>query len=100
VFNVEAAENACKSRGSYLTYSQLANYYNEFVIQLRLAEHNLNVSLALEVKKDDLTKGLERETKIIEILNESILPALEFTVSSYFTFNYCNTFTVHITTCS
>lgn len=90
MFNVKAAENACKSildRGSAPTYSQLTNYYNELVIQLRLAEHNLNVSIALEVKEDHLSKELERETNIIKILNESILPALEFTVSSNSTFS-------------
>ena len=72
--------NSCRYEGS-LTYSQLANYYNEFVIQLRLAEHNLNTAIKLEVKQKDLSKSLNHEKEIIKLLNESILPVLEAIVS-------------------
>ena len=66
---------------SNLTYSQLTYYYNELVMQLRLAEHNLNSAINLEIKEANRTKSLERQGMIIRMLNESILPALEFTVS-------------------
>ena len=67
-----------------LTYSQLTAYYNELVVQLRLAaQHNLNVSIPLEVKEENLTESLKREEQIIKLLNESILPALETTVSRH-----------------
>ena len=66
-----------------LTYSQLINYYNELVIHLRLAQYNLNVSIPLEVKEESLSKALKEEEQIIKLLNESILPALETTVSHY-----------------
>ena len=66
-----------------MTYSQLTNFYNELVIQLRLAQYNLNVSIALEVKEEKLRDAMELEAKIIKLLNESILPALETTVSSH-----------------
>ena len=84
MFNVKAAEDSCKDpngKDITLTYSQLTNYYNELVIQLKLAEHNLNVTIDLEVKEEHLNNTLESEKKIIKLLNESILPVLEATVS-------------------
>ena len=84
VFNINAHKDSCKSNSNAnLTYSQLTNYYNELVIQLRLAQYNLNVSIALEVKEEKLSYALKREEQIIKLLNESILPALETTVSSH-----------------
>ena len=81
----EPIEDSCKSTdNTTLTYSQLTNYYYiEMVIQLRLAQYNLNVSIALEVKEEKLSYALKREEQIIKLLNESILPALETTVSSH-----------------
>ena len=80
----ERTEDSCKDNdNTTLTYSQLINYYNELVIQLRLAQYNLNVSIALEVKEEKLSYALKREEQIIKLLNESILPALETTVSSH-----------------
>ena len=83
VFDVKTVEDSCKdpNRNSTLTYSQLTSYYNELVIQLRLAEHNLNVTINLEVKEEHLNKAVKMEKNIIKLLNESILPALETTVS-------------------
>ena len=69
------------SIGPDLTYSQLTDYYNELVLQLRLAEHNLNVAIDLEVKETTRNQSLKRERRIVTLLNESILPALELTVS-------------------
>ena len=84
MFNINAHKDSCTSNSNAnLTYSHLINYYNELVIQLRLAQYNLNVSIALEVKEEKLSYALKREEQIIKLLNESILPALETTVSSH-----------------
>ena len=72
--------NRCPYEGG-LTYSQLANYYNEFVIQLRLGEHNLNTAIKLEVKQKNFNESLNQEKEIIKLLNESILPVLGAIVS-------------------
>ena len=66
---------------SNLTYSQLIDYYNELVLQLKLAEHNLQTAIDLEIKEANRSESLDKERNIIRLLNESILPALEFTVS-------------------
>ena len=65
-----------------LTYSQLTNYYNEFVLQLKLAEHNLEVAIDLEIQESKRNDSMEKERNIIKSLNETILPALAFTVSA------------------
>ena len=79
-------EDPCKDTdNTTLTYSQLINYYNELVIQLRLDQYILNVSIALEVKEEKLSYELKREEQIIKLLNESILPAIGTTVSSHYT---------------
>ena len=84
MFNVNARKESCKDHSiTTLTYSQLTNYYNELVVQLRLAQYNLNVSIPLEVKEESLSKALKEEEQIIKLLNESILPALETTVSQH-----------------
>ena len=84
MFNSNAKKESCKGDSNVnMTYSQLTNFYNELVIQLRLAQYNLNVSIALEVKEEKLSDAMELEAKIIKLLNESILPALETTVSSH-----------------
>ena len=46
-----------------------------------LVNNNLNNTIALEVKEEHLDDTLETEKKIIGFLNETILPALEATVS-------------------
>lgn len=61
-------------------YSQLVNFYNELVIQLRLAQHNLNTTI---VKEEYLSEQL----KVIKLLRESILPALETTVSHSYVYS-------------
>ena len=67
---------------SNLTYSQLTDYYNEFILQLKLAEHNLKVAIDLEIQESNRSKSMEKERNIIRSLNESILPVLEYTVSA------------------
>ena len=75
-------ESKCKdSRSSNLTYSELSNYYNKLVLQLKLAEYNFNTAIDVEIKDDYRNESLKKQRQIIRLLNESILPALEFTVS-------------------
>ena len=71
----------CKDKSSSLTYSLLTDYYNELVLQLKLAEHNFKVAINFEIKEVNRNESLAKEYEIIKLLNESILPALEFTVS-------------------
>ena len=66
---------------SNLTYSALTDYYNEFVLQLKLAEYNLEVAIDLEITETSTTKSLEKQDNIIKVLKERILPALHYTVS-------------------
>ena len=66
---------------SYLAHTSLTDYYNDLVLQLKLAEHNLNVAIDLEIKEENKSKSLESERQIVTLLKESILPALEITVS-------------------
>lgn len=97
VFNIKTIKDSCKGHdNTSLTYSQLANYYNELVIQLRLAEHNLNVTIPLEVKEEHLSDATERQEQIIKLLNESILPALETMVISNYTY-FSVIFILHVT---
>ena len=72
--------NYSKDSIANLTYSQLTDYYNEFVLQLKLAEHNLEVAIDMEIKESKRSESMEMERNIIRSLNESILPALEYTV--------------------
>lgn len=82
IFNVKTVKDSCKlghGKGT-LMYSQLVNFYNELVIQLRLAQHNLNTTI---VKEEYLSEQL----KVIKLLGESILPALETTVSHSYVYS-------------
>ena len=72
--------NYSKDSIANLTYSQLTDYYNDFVLQLKLAEHNLEVAIDMEIKESKRSESMEMERNIIRSLNESILPALEYTV--------------------
>ena len=64
-----------------LKRSHLVNYYNELVIQLRIAEHLINTSIIKEIKEDKRTEVKNKEGKIIELLRGSILPLLHIAVS-------------------
>ena len=72
---------SCDDESNNLTYAQLTDYYNELVLQLKLAEHNLKVAVNFEIKELDRTESLKKESDIIRLLKDSILPALEYTVS-------------------
>ena len=64
-----------------LKRSHLINYYNELVIQLRIAERLINTSIIKEIKEDERTEVKDKESKIIELLRGSILPLLHIAVS-------------------
>ena len=66
-----------------LTYGQLVKYYNELVVQLQLAKTIVNDSSLIprEVIEAEQTEVLEAERGIIQLLNETVLPVLEYTVS-------------------
>ena len=72
---------SCDDESNSLTYAQLTDYYNELVLQLKLAEHNLKVAVNFEIKEVYRTESLKKESDIIRLLKDSILPALEYTVS-------------------
>ena len=61
--------------------SQLVNYYNELVIQLRIAERLLNTRITTEILEEKRNEVEKNETKIIELLRGSILPLLNIAVS-------------------
>ena len=75
------APNETDNNETNLTYAQLTDYYNDLVLHLKLAEHNFKVAIDSEIKEANRNESLEKESKIIKMLNENILPALEFTVS-------------------
>jgi len=81
IFNSKAVSDACTDLDGSFSRLYLTEYYNELVIQLKLAEYNYNESVNTEIKDNYTEVALENETAIIKMLNESILPALEFMVS-------------------
>ncbi|XP_065906121.1 uncharacterized protein [Dysidea avara] len=92
IFNSGAVADACKGRGhSTLSRAYLTEYYNEFVIQLKLAEYNYKASIATEIKENYMTAALDSEAVVIKLLNESILPALEFMLQLGSTDTDCST---------
>ena len=64
-----------------LKHSQLVNYYNELVIQMRIAERLLNTSITTEIREEKRNEVEKNETKIIELLRGNILPLLNTAVS-------------------
>ena len=64
-----------------LKRSHLINYYNELVIQLRIAERLINTTIIKEIKEDKRTEVENKESKIIELLRGNILPLLHIAVS-------------------
>ena len=80
-FTLPSCVNDCREATTCLTRSHLVSYYNELVIQLRIAQHLINTSITREIPKDNRTEVEEKEINIIKLLNESILPLLHITVS-------------------
>ena len=65
-----------------LKRTQLISYYNELVIQLKIAEHLVNTRICKEIREDYRAKVEKQERSIIKLLQESILPLLDTAVSS------------------
>ena len=78
--------NRCKA-DNCLKRTQLINYYNELVTQLRIAEHLKNTNITREIWEEKRNEVEKYETKIIELLRGSILPRLNITVSSCNSYN-------------
>ena len=78
--------NICKA-DNCLKHTQLTNYYNELVIQLRIAEHLINTSITREIREEKRSEVEKHETKVIELLRGSILPLLNIAVSSCNSYN-------------
>jgi len=66
---------------SGLTHAELTDYFNEFIIQLKVSEVILLNFIEKEVQKKHRSEAEERIQQIIELLDEEILPALALTVS-------------------
>ena len=82
IFNIKAVADECKGLDySALSQVHLAQYYNELVIQLNLAQRNYDVRIAEEILLNYTQAALDNEKDVIKTLNESVLPALEFLVS-------------------
>ena len=80
-FVLPSCDNDCREVTTCLTRTHLVNYYNELVIQLRIAEHLINTSITREIPKDNRAEVEEKETNIIKLLRGSILPLLHIAVS-------------------
>jgi len=67
-----------------LKYGDLVKYYNELVVQLNLAKMIVNDSslIAREVVEAERAEVLDIERNIIQLLNETVLPVLEFYTGS------------------
>ena len=63
----------CQSTTTHLKCSQLVNYYNELVIQLRIAEILINTSISREIQESNRSKVEKGQRKVIELLPENIL---------------------------
>ena len=79
-------DNKCKA-DNCLKRTQLINYYNELVIQLRIAEHPKNTNITREIWEEKRNEVEKYETRIIELLRKSILPLLNIAVSSCNNYN-------------
>ena len=73
----------CQKVTTSLKRSQLVNYYNELVIQLRIAENFTNTTISREIQESHRTEVENRQRKVIELLRENILPLLDVVVSNY-----------------
>ena len=74
-------ETCCQEATNCLERTQLVKYYNDLVIQLRIAEHLINASISKEILKKSRATVETAERKIVELLYKSILPLLDIAVS-------------------
>ena len=82
-FTLPSCDDDCRESTTCLKRTHLVNYYNELVIQLRIAEHIVNTSITREIRKDNRTEVEKKQIEIIELLRGSILPLLHIAVSMY-----------------
>jgi len=74
----------CTNTTTCLKRTELVSYYNELVLQLRIAEHLVNTSLSREINETYRIIAEKRQRKIIELLHKNILPLLDIVVSVQF----------------
>ena len=79
-YDMIGQERKC-GESSVLTYHQLAKYYNDLVVQLRVAETIDTGRIALEVVEAKRTEVMGIKKRIIQLLSKSVLPVLQSTVS-------------------
>ena len=73
----------CHKATTSLKRSQLVDYYNELVIQLRIAENFINTSISREIQESKRAQVEEAQRKVIKLLRENILPLITVVVSSF-----------------
>ena len=71
----------CNASSICLKRTKLINYYNELVIQLRIAERLINTSITREIREEKRNEVKGREEEIVELLRGRILPLLSIAVS-------------------
>ena len=64
-----------------LTHAELASYYNEFVIQLKVFQTVLPNHVEKEIMPEERSKVEEHMQEIIYLLDEEILPVFAVLVS-------------------
>lgn len=72
----------CPNTTTCLKRTKLVSYYNELVLQLRIAEHFVNTSISREIKERHRINAEKKQKKIIKLLHENILPHLDIVVST------------------
>ena len=83
MFNEISRETVSCENITSLTHSELASYYNELVIQLKVSETFLLNHTEREIQEEHRIETEEKIQQIIDLLDEEILPLLAFVVSSY-----------------
>jgi len=81
VFNEISRETVSCENITSLTHSELASYYNELVIQLKVSETFLLNHTEREIQEEHRVEAEEKMQQIIDLLDEEILPLLAFVVS-------------------
>ena len=81
MFHEVPNNTVCQQAATCLKRPQLVIYYNELVIQLRIAEILINTSISREIQESNRTEVEKRQRKVIELLCENILPLMDVVVS-------------------
>ena len=80
-------DTICQQATTCLKRSQLVDYYNKLVIQLRIAETLVNTSVSREIQENWRTRVEKRQRKVIELLRENILPLMDVVVVSNYNYS-------------